>query len=192
MLAAHQPELVQTLTAISVPHPGAHRRALRTSVQGLRSWYMFALQIPAIPERLFGLPGMVERFMTGSGQSSADAKRDAAAISGHEGGPINWYRGLSLTPAAYQEVHATRPTLQIWGTADPFVARTSIDHNPHFVDAPYHLEIFNDAGHWIPDQHPDRAAQRILAHLNTYGGSEVGGTTSSARTRSIFEMPVVV
>ena len=39
VLAATRPDLVRTLTAVSVPHPAAFVRAALTSRQGLRSWY---------------------------------------------------------------------------------------------------------------------------------------------------------
>ena len=165
MLAAHRPELVRTVTALSVPHPGAYLKSLRTSRQGLRSWYMLALQVPALPEWLFERPGMVERFLTRSGQSPEAAARDAAAIAGDHHGPISWYRGLPLTPPGWERRPVTRPALQIWGDRDPFVGRAAIDANPGFIDAPYTLRVIPGAGHWLPDQAPHRVAELLIEHI---------------------------
>jgi pimeloyl-ACP methyl ester carboxylesterase len=41
-LAIVHPERVRTLATISAPHPAAFTRAMRSSSQLLRSWYMFA------------------------------------------------------------------------------------------------------------------------------------------------------
>ena len=43
------PDLVRTWTAVSVPHPKAFQRAMLTSRQGLKSWYMGAFQHPGRP-----------------------------------------------------------------------------------------------------------------------------------------------
>jgi len=51
-LAAWHPERVRTLTALSTPHPAAMQKALLTSDQGLRSYYMALFQLPVLPERL--------------------------------------------------------------------------------------------------------------------------------------------
>src|SRR6185437_12111328 len=53
-LASARPELVQSLTAISVPHPAAFTRALLSSRQAVASWYMYAFQLPWLPERYLG------------------------------------------------------------------------------------------------------------------------------------------
>ena len=63
-LGAWYPERVRTLTALSVPHPAALARALVTSDQALRSYYMALFQLPFLPERLLwpaggGAPAML-------------------------------------------------------------------------------------------------------------------------------------
>src|SRR5215212_5745061 len=51
-LAAWHPDRVRTLTAVSVPHPAAMAKALVTSDQALRSYYVGLFQLPVLPERL--------------------------------------------------------------------------------------------------------------------------------------------
>ena len=58
---------MRTLTALSVPHPAAMARAMVTSDQALRSYYMVAFQLPFLPERL---------LLAGAGRRAApDAAR---------------------------------------------------------------------------------------------------------------------
>src|SRR5688500_15827943 len=51
-LGAWHPDRVRTLTALSVPHPRAMTKAMVTSDQALRSYYMGLFQLPLLPERL--------------------------------------------------------------------------------------------------------------------------------------------
>ncbi len=165
LLAAHRPELVRTVTGVSVPHPGAFLKSLTTSRQALHSWYMLALQVPVLPEWLLDRPGVVERLLVRSGQAADDAARDAAALAASPSGPIDWYRGLLLSSRGFSRKHVTRPALQIWGQKDPFVTRAAIDHNAEVMDGPYRLEVLPHVGHWIPDQVPDHLARLIEQHL---------------------------
>lgn len=57
LLAAQRPELVTSLTALSVPHPAAFLRAVVSSRQALASWYMAAFQLPWLPELALGRTG---------------------------------------------------------------------------------------------------------------------------------------
>src|SRR4051794_33280065 len=50
--AAARPDVVRTLTTVSVPHPAAYARSLMTSGQALRSWYLLAFQPPGLVEGL--------------------------------------------------------------------------------------------------------------------------------------------
>ena len=50
--AGWHPDRVASLTVLSTPHPAAFLKALRTSKQGLLSWYMGLFQLPALPEAL--------------------------------------------------------------------------------------------------------------------------------------------
>ena len=51
------PDRVRSLTALSVPHPGAFREAMLHSPQALHSWYMLFFQIPGLPELILGAGG---------------------------------------------------------------------------------------------------------------------------------------
>lgn len=169
MLAAHRPELVRTVTGISVPHPAAYLRSLVSSRQGLLSWHIAALQIPVLPERLLSRPGALERALLRTGQSASAAARDGEKLAGALTGPINWYRGLPLTRPSFQQVPVDRPSLMIWGDADRFVSRAAVKRCGTYVRARYRLEVLPGIGHWIPDQAPEQIASLLIEHV---GGAD--------------------
>ncbi|MFH9138576.1 hypothetical protein [Streptomyces sp. NPDC017524] len=75
--AAARPDVVATLTALSVPHPAAFVRAVFTSRQFLMSWYMFAVQPPLIPEMLIRRldPSAAPRHRAHGGRAGSEHTR---------------------------------------------------------------------------------------------------------------------
>lgn len=164
-LAAHRPELVRTVTGVSVPHPAAFVRAIYAGPQLPHSWYIGAFQLPALPEALLGDERRMAAVLRRGGQGREAARRDAAALSGHLTGPINWYRALPLAAPGYTRRPVQRPALQVWSDGDDFVTRAAVDNNPRFVRAPHRLEVLSGVSHWIPDEVPDELAGMVLAHI---------------------------
>ncbi|MGQ0625078.1 MAG: alpha/beta fold hydrolase [Sporichthyaceae bacterium] len=165
-LAAHHPDKVATLTALSVPHPKAFLSAVVGSRQVLRSWYMVAFQLPGLPERL--LHRNFEKFLRSYGGHSADgARRDreAFATSSDLTGPMNWYRALPFANP-WQAVPAgiTTPTLFVWSDGDAFLTRASAQRCARYVAGPFTFELLPGVSHWIPDEAPEALAKALLTH----------------------------
>jgi pimeloyl-ACP methyl ester carboxylesterase len=53
------------------------------------------------------------------------------------------------------------PTLSMWGTKDPFVTVSEIDHIGGSVTKHTVLEL-PDSGHWMPLEAPDLVAEKIV------------------------------
>jgi pimeloyl-ACP methyl ester carboxylesterase len=171
-LAAWHPERVRTLTALSTPHPAAMQRALVTSDQGLRSYYMALFQLPALPERfLLAEDGAALRRMLLRGGLPTEAvdryvtrMREPGALTA----ALNWYRAL---PMSWRDrVGTVRvPTLHVWSTGDAFLGRAATEGSAAHVDAPYRLEVLDDVPHWIPELAAERTAELITAHVKSAG-----------------------
>jgi pimeloyl-ACP methyl ester carboxylesterase len=163
-LAAWHPERVRTLTALSVPHPAAMAKAMVTSSQGLRSYYMFAFQLPVLPERLLLSRGgnPLRRMLRGGGLSREAAThyvtrmREPGALSA----ALGWYRSLPAA-AGFRTGRITVPTAFVWGRRDPFVARASAEGTDRYVTGPYVAHPL-DAGHWLPETRPAEVADAVL------------------------------
>jgi pimeloyl-ACP methyl ester carboxylesterase len=169
-LGAWHPDRVRTLTALSVPHPAAMAKAMVTSDQALRSYYMALFQLPLLPERLLlsGGGNPLRRSLRGGGLSQEAAAhyvsrmREPGALSA----ALGWYRALPWSTR--DPVGTVRvPTLHIWSTGDAFLGRVSIEATRQYVDAPYRLEVLEDVTHWIPELAPDRVAELVTAHVRT-------------------------
>jgi pimeloyl-ACP methyl ester carboxylesterase len=167
-LGAWHPDRVRTLTVLSVPHPGAMAKAMVTSDQALRSYYMGLFQVPLLPERLLlAGHGAALRRMLHRGGLPADAVDHYVARMREPGAlpaALGWYRALPWN--GRDPVGTVRvPTLHVWSTGDTFLGRAGIEATGRYVDAPYRLEVLEDVTHWIPELAAERVAELVGAHV---------------------------
>ena len=167
-LGAWHPDRVRTLTALSVPHPGALARAMVTSDQALRSYYMGLFQLPLVPERLLlaGNGAAMRRMLEHGGLPGDAVDRYVRRMQepGALTAAINWYRALPWSgrdPVGKVRV----PTLHVWSTGDAFLGRAATEDTARFVDAAYRLEVLDDVTHWIPELAAERTAELVTAHV---------------------------
>lgn len=167
-VATRRPDLLHTLTAISVPHPTAFLRAAATSRQFLKSWYMYLFQLPALPElaaRSRG--GLVDRSLRHAGMTAAEVARFRTEMvaDGAFAPALGWYRALPFLDRDLVGEHVTVPTTFVWSDGDAAIARSGVDLTERYVDAPYELVVLEGVSHWIPTQAAPACAEAILGRV---------------------------
>ena len=167
-LAGERPDRVQTLTAVSVPHPAAFVRALAGS-QALRSWYMLAFQLPWLPELAFRARGGAVLRVLLAMIRAHDPERAVALLSDPQiaTGAVNWYRALRV-PSGLQPRTTRIPTLHVWSDRDTALGRRAAEHTERFVHAPYRFVVLPGVSHWIPEERPAELAELVLEHLASH------------------------
>lgn len=169
-LASERPELVRTLTAVSVPHPAAFLRAATRSTQVLRSWYLALFQLPGVPERMAARPGgVMDAFLRRGGMRAVDVARFRAEVvdDGALPGALAWYRALPYLDRRTSGRAVTVPTTMLWSDGDHFLSRCGIEATERHVAADYELVVLTGVSHWIPTQAPQAAAEAILERILT-------------------------
>jgi pimeloyl-ACP methyl ester carboxylesterase len=170
------PERLASLNPLSVPHPAAFLKALLTSRQVTSSWYIYAFQLPSLPERvLIGdgdrWQGLSKRVQE-SGQTREYADRDARRLAAGDGaaltGAINWYRAALLSKPNALNAPTTVPTMFLWGDQDKFCKAAGALACGDHVDAPYRFERFYGASHWLPEEQTDEVSRLLLEHFAAY------------------------
>lgn len=169
-LAGRRPDLVETLTAVSVPHPAAFLRAAVTSSQGLKSFYMLLFQLPRLPEwaaRRRG--GVFERALLRSGMTAEDVARFHREMvqDGALRGGLNWYRALPFVDRSGPGVRVSVPTTFVWSDGDVAVARRGAERTARWVVGDYRFVLLPGVSHWIPTQAPDALAAAALERMRT-------------------------
>jgi len=182
--ALREPDLVSQLVVINAPHPDVYRhRLFRSPAQLCRSWYVFAVQLPWVPERLLAVDGY--RLLgdslsqtAGSGVfTEADIERYRAAMRRSESlsGPLNYYRAIARETVATQlrsflpgemltRRTVERPTLVLWGERDPVLGLELLDGLDEVVTE-LRLRRLPDTGHWPHLERPNRVVEEMLAFL---------------------------
>ena len=166
-LAATAPERLASLTALSVPHPAGFKKAMRTSRQGLASWYIYAFQFPLLPEMWLsrgGGRGQARALRRRGGQPRELAERDGRMMvqAGATTAALNWYRAMALTPPRDTPGLVSVPTQMVWSDGDTAVKEKGVRHCGDYVTGDYRLVILRGESHWLPDECPDRVADLIL------------------------------
>lgn len=163
-VAQHYPEKIKHLITVSVPHKAAFMRAMLSSNQLLKSYYIGLFQLPKIPELLFEkVPKLGLGLLKDSGMTTKqleDFQQDMVAEQ-RLSYALNWYRGLPFSSNRHLTQPIRVPTLFIWGKHDSAVNAKSVELNQRYIAAPYR-EIIMDATHWIPVQNAKALSQYIL------------------------------
>ncbi|MCU1700108.1 MAG: Alpha/beta hydrolase [Mycobacterium sp.] len=164
--AAGRPELLRTLTAVSVPHSRAYLRSLLSSTQALKSYYMAMFQIPwlpaAVPRRF---PKLIDRILRKSGMDDEAIRQvHTDVIDGGALNPaVNWYRAIPFSSQRYIQ-RVSVPTTYVWSTDDIALSRRCAELCQRYVTGPYRFEVV-DGSHWIPEEHPDLVRDLIVDRI---------------------------
>jgi len=169
-VASNYPERLQKLVILNVPHPLVLRRLLMTSPrQLLRSWYMFLLQLPWLPEwssRRVNWQNVIQGMRASSlpgAFSDADFEeyRRAWSQPGAFTAMLNWYRAMFRYGARRpRHRRIDTPTLILWGAKDQFIGREGAKQSLQLCNRG-RLELFEHNTHWLPQEVPQEVVQRI-------------------------------
>ena len=161
--AARHPEVVQRLAVLNLPHPRRLLRGLLTARQLRKSWYMFAFQLPALPERM--VQGGRWKFLRAGFEHDArpgaftvsDIERYTQAWSqpGAMTAMINYYRAAFRHPQL-RIAPIQAPTLVIWGERDRYLGAELADPDPRDVPALERVVRLPAASHWVAQDDPER------------------------------------
>ncbi|MFC4150394.1 alpha/beta fold hydrolase [Micromonospora mangrovi] len=165
-LAGARPELVRSLTAVSVPHPTAMADALATDFgQRARSTYMALFRRRHLAERVLLAfdAAVLRRMLSDVGDAArvaryADPLRQPGALTA----ALNWYRAMSgADMKAIPPVQV--PTTFVWSDRDVAIGRTAAQACARHVTGDFRFVVLPCVSHWIPDTAPGPLAEAILA-----------------------------
>jgi len=171
-LAIRHPERLRKLGILNVPHPAVMRNFLRRGdpEQLRRSWYIFAFQLPWLPEyslckndwrntvRALRGSGKIHTFTNEDIEKYKEAWSQPGAITAM----INWYRAAARHwPKLKRDWRVKVPTLMLWGMKDVALshrmARPSIDYCEEG-----RLVFFEDATHWVQHEQAEVVNQLLV------------------------------
>lgn len=167
-LALEQPQLIDKLVILNLPHPACFVRELWRPPQLFQSWYMFFFQLPWLPEFLLGrghgrATSTVIRRTSRNPARFADEDlevyRANAARPGGLTAMINWYRAL-FRGGTLQRFRSGNvpmidiPTLFLWGEADSALNLRTTRGTEKYVSN-LTFRVFPGVSHWIQQEAPE-------------------------------------
>jgi epoxide hydrolase 4 len=173
------PTLLDRLAILNGPHPQQFRQEMFSNLdQFRRSWYLLALQIPALPEWLIrqNLPSIVTNLFQGQAIrkgafTSKDTEIYRAALEkpGALSAALNHYRQL-LSPQTWLDwsrspVPITVPTLVLWGEEDFLFSQKLTERLDRLVSAPLRFKLLRQCGHWVQQEAPQTVNRELLSFL---------------------------
>jgi pimeloyl-ACP methyl ester carboxylesterase len=167
------PEAVDRLVVLNCPHPLVMQRALRSNWTQIRkSWYIFAFQLPWLPEWSFrrdGAKGLKDALRrTAKRQdtfSDADLDEYARAFSapGAATSAINYYRAAARSRVARGKIKA--PTLLIWAEDDFALGNELTRGMDGLFETPPRIEYVPETSHWVMEERPEVVNRLLLEFL---------------------------
>jgi pimeloyl-ACP methyl ester carboxylesterase len=168
LLAAKRPDLVRSLTAVSVPHPRAFARSWVTSRQGLKSWYMLAFNLPGLPEWA-ARTGRLDVPLRKGGMTADDVRRvhEEVIDTGAMRGGLMYYRAVPFSGGAMRDPRVRVPTTLVWSDGDVAITRAPCEDSARLVEADYRFVVLPGVSHWVPTEAPDDLADHVLERIGS-------------------------
>ena len=164
-LAAHRPDRVSALTAVSVPHLTVFSDALISDPdQQARSVYFELFRQEGKAEDVLLDEGARRLRAMFGGEVSEERVEQHLAVLGDRAaltGALNWYRAMRRTELP----DVTVPTTYLWGEEDPALGRVAAEACGTRVAGEYRFVPLAGMGHWLPEQAPGTVAEEVLARI---------------------------
>ena len=176
-LAGHHPERLRTLSILNVPHPAVMSRHLRNDLrQVFKSWYIFFIQLPWLPEFLLGLGDSagLANLLRRSGKPDTFTPGDMAHYRtawrqpGARRGMLNWYRALMRRATLpFPSSRIQTPTQVIWGEQDVALRLEMAEESLAYCEEAQ-LHRFPEATHWVQHDEAEQVNQLLLGFFRAH------------------------
>ncbi len=169
-VALLHPQRIAKLAILNVPHPSVMLRYLKCNLRQIRrSWYMFLLQLPWLPELVFS--SLDFRFgknaLLNSSRPNTFSSDDLALYRAAWSQPgaltatMNWYRAAFRYRTKFPDSTVHVPTRILWGERDAFLLSEMAHASLRYCDSA-ELYTFADATHWLQHEEPARVSELLI------------------------------
>lgn len=160
------PDRLRTLTAVSMPHPGALAEALRTDPdQQLRSQYLQDWRARGTERQMLAdnAEALRRMFEWKVPPSRVDEYVQRMSEPGALTAALNWHRA-SRAGGKIGKVEV--PALYVWSTEDVAFGSTAALDTENWVAGAYSFQMLEDVSHWVPEEAPETLASLLVEHLS--------------------------
>ena len=170
-VSATHPDLVRSLTAVSVPHPGAFGSALvQDPAQKEKSGYIgfFRNDPQKARDVLLRSDALTLRTMYEGAVSDSDLDAYVDFFGADEGAALvagmRWYGAMSEREMMGLPAVSV-PTTFVWGDRDIAIGETAARSCSTYVTGDFDFRVLVDRGHWLPDEDPAAVIDAITSRV---------------------------
>jgi pimeloyl-ACP methyl ester carboxylesterase len=171
------PARIRAAVAIAIPHPMAFLRALVTTTQLVRSWYILALQLPgaerAVSARdLAFVDWLWRRWSPGLVLAPDDRAALHATLAASMPAPVDYYRAMirgarhGVRGPLTEKIRV--PLLQLQGERDGCVSPSACRGQARFFAGDFRADVIAGVGHFMQVEDPAAVASRVIAWLRAH------------------------
>jgi pimeloyl-ACP methyl ester carboxylesterase len=167
--ASLHPSRLDHLVDICFGNPAAAPRLTLQSLQ--RASHRILFQFQGVAESLLPQNDWFLLRALANGRGDMDEAVKALSEPGALTAGFNWYRAnaplerLVAPPPTLAPIAA--PTLGIWGAEDPYVLEERLLNSAQTVTGLWRYERFDDAGHWVQLDQPDKLNRLLIEFLRS-------------------------
>jgi epoxide hydrolase 4 len=176
--AMEQPQMIDRLVILNLPHPACFAREVRKPIQFFKSWYMLFFQLPWLPEKILGrrqgrgASELIRKTSCNPARFPDEALEIYRANAARPGGlraMLNWYRAAFRSSELRSIFSGKVPTIDIpilflWGDQDVALSlRTTRGTEQYVSDLTF--RIFPGVSHWIQQEVPEAVNAMLEAWL---------------------------
>ncbi|MFE2971907.1 alpha/beta fold hydrolase [Streptomyces sp. NPDC059340] len=175
-IAGLHPDVLDSLTVVSTPHPTSFKAALHGELGGdqpQRSAYADFLRQPDVAEDFLlasdaaGLRGLYSESPAEQVADYLAVLCDRRALTAS----LNYYRATAFD----EQPHVSSiqvPTLYVWSTEDEFLGKEAARATAQHVAAPMTYVELEGVSHWIPDTAAAQFNALLQQHIRTAGAPD--------------------
>ncbi|MBT3983859.1 MAG: alpha/beta hydrolase [Bacteriovoracaceae bacterium] len=173
-LAANHGDNIKKAAVLNVPHPDVFLKEILTNPKQLRSsWYMFFMQLPFLPEKIWSFKNF-KHFAKATSKGTKNhhicdlGGSDYVKAWSQKGaftGMLNWYRAAFRSVTYNYKSPIKVPTLVIWGEKDPFVRVKMAAPSLKYCQNG-RLHLISKASHFVHHDAPDEVYDTLKDFIN--------------------------
>ena len=169
MLALNNPERLEKLAILNVPHPTVFRSFLKANIsQRIKSLYILYFQLPYLPEFTSSVFNwsMVLNKMPDLSEEERNEYIEAWRQPGAFTSMLNWYRAaFRFPPEIPANDYISTPTMIVWGKRDRFLDYRMAELSTKHCES-VRLEMLSDSSHWVMRDEPARVSELLIEHFS--------------------------
>lgn len=170
-LSTNYSSYFESFTCLNAPHWRVMKKEITTNLkQMVRSWYIFFIQLPYLPERYFQMTNfkLIKELLKKSGHPLGERFEPQLELAWEKNihSMLSWYRAILKFNDKNPPQRLQLKTRLLWGAQDPFFNQSLAQSTLDFCENAK-LSIIGSSGHWPHHECKEVVFKALIDNINT-------------------------